>query len=137
MKRKSKLINSVKQLFKPDRVKELIKLEETSREDLFKIASSMGLKIHVDWASNYHKYKKSDALVLNIGDGIGTHWVATYNGQYFDPFGLAPDLGLEHLQWKPLQIQDIRTGWCGQYCLFWLKYALDDDLSGFYKFFVS
>jgi len=135
MRKKGKINNSI--LFKPDKFKDLLKLEETSRDDLLKLASTMGLNIKVDWASNYKKYSKSDALIINIGDGVGTHWTATYNGKYFDPFGLPPDLGLEHLEWTPIQIQDIKSGYCGQYCLFWLKHALADDLSGFYKRFAA
>jgi len=130
---KGKLINS--KLFKPESYKDLLRLEETSRDDLLKLANQIGINIKVDWASNYKKYSKSDALILNIGDGIGTHWIATYDGKTFDPFGLPPDLGLEHLQWTPIQIQDIKTGYCGQYCLFWLSYALADDISGFYTRF--
>jgi len=136
-RRRGKLNKSLAHLFKPEKIRDLIKLEETSRDDLLKIAKNLKIDgIEIDWAENYHKYSPSIPLILNIGDnGIGTHWVACYNDRYFDPFGLAPDLGLEHLQWTPITIQDMRKGWCGQYALLWLYYAIHDKLDQFYSMF--
>lgn len=66
-------------------------------------------------------------------DQQGTHWVAFWveNGKsvYFNSFGLAPPAEVQLFLWKyrPIlynssQIQNIQSGWCGVYCLAFLKY---------------
>lgn len=66
-------------------------------------------------------------------DLTGSHWTAFYieNGKavYFNSFGIAPPVEVQLYLWryKPLtyntmQIQNIRSGWCGIYVLAFLKY---------------
>lgn len=66
-------------------------------------------------------------------DQTGTHWVAFWieNGKsiYFNSFGIAPPADIQLFLWKlrPIvynstQIQNIKSGWCGIYCLAFIKY---------------
>lgn len=109
--------------------------QESSRSDLENLLESLGIKANVMWAKDYPGRGKA---ILNIGDGIGTHWVATDGKHYFDPFGLAPDSdipGYEDFEWIPIQIQSMKTGYCGQYCVLWLWYLAEHNLDEFYNLF--
>ena len=66
-------------------------------------------------------------------DQTGSHWVAFYieNGKsvYFNSFGLAPPADIQLFLWKlkpivynHVQIQNMQSGWCGIYCLAFLRY---------------
>lgn len=127
-------------LFKTEDPLELIRLQETSADDLLKISRSIGIdNLSVDWGSNYKPgVHDSIPCIWNIGDfGIGTHWVASYNRKYFDPFGLPPDVQFVELEWLPIQVQDPSKGFCGTYCLLWLWYTIRDDTESFFKQFLD
>lgn len=67
-------------------------------------------------------------------DGNGTHWVAVYNPRnyndslYFDSFGIDPPVAIIEFMQKyspnmiasDKEIQNINSGFCGQYCLYFL-----------------
>lgn len=126
-----------KSIFKEFNIKKILNQEMTTKSDLEFMADKMGLgNIKISWL------KDADELdtgmnIINLGNPSisGTHWVATYNGKYFDSFGLVPPEKLSRLEWTPLQIQDVRAGFCGNYCLLWLYYAKIGELDQFYNLF--
>lgn len=126
-------------VFNPLEVKNVMQIlhkQESSRSDLENLLESLGIEANVMWAKDYPGHGKA---ILNIGDMIGTHWVATDGEHYFDPFGLAPDSdipGYEKLEWVPIQIQSMKTGYCGQYCVLWLWYLSHKNFEEFYKLFL-
>lgn len=135
--------SKIKYLERPTQIKDLIRLGTTSDHDLKKIAEAIGINnLRVDWASNapslQDSIKNKQPAIWNIADNkIGTHWVASYGDQYFDPVGLAPDVQFTHYQWSPIQVQSYDSKYCGQYCLFWLWHAIRDDIPGFYNDFTA
>lgn len=79
----------------------------------------------------------SGGYIINMQDSIdgnGTHWISVYfpknkkNSLYFDSFGLAPPIAIIKfmLKYSPNiitsdeEIQNINSGFCGQYCLYFL-----------------
>lgn len=64
----------------------------------------------------------------------GSHWVAMWVDDknyacYFDPFGIPPPVEIQHILNKFIpydvnrtEIQSIRTGICGYYCIYFLWY---------------
>lgn len=88
---------------------------------------------------------RSGGYIINLDDEAtrrgGTHWVALWIPKkinqpliYFDSFGFQPPDSIVNMikrrggPWKnnriiynDLQIQDARDGYCGSYCLFFLK----------------
>ena len=134
-----KKINKIKNLYKPTDINKLLRLGETSAEDLLKIGKAVGIdNIQVMWANDYD-INSDKPSILNIGDsGIGSHWVAVYKGNYMDSFGLPPDSdirGYKQLKYNKTQIQSISTGGCGSYSVLYLLYAINNDLDGFYAIF--
>ena len=134
--RSNRRLKSLKYLERPTRVSDLIRLGTTSDIDLRKIAKSLGIpNLRVDWGSAAPKNFEDIPSIFNIGDGVGTHWIATYGNNYFDPVGLPPDIQFLNYQWSPIQVQALESKFCGQYCLLWLYYAIRDDIPGFYAEF--
>jgi hypothetical protein len=78
------------------------------------------------------------AYIINLQDNEttagqinpGTHWTGLWisgrMGLYFDPFGIAPPSEVQlfadtlDLYYNEQQVQNIRSGWCGYYVLFFL-----------------
>lgn len=73
--------------------------------------------------------------IINLDDstGQGTHWIALWLADsvalYFDSFGMPPHVavmnfirkyGLKRFIYIKKQIQDIRSGYCGQYSIIFL-----------------
>ena len=87
-----KKINKLKNLYKTNDISKLLRLGETTAEDLQKIGKAAGLeKLQVMWANDYD-INSPNPTILNIGDnGVGSHWIACYRGNYFDSFGMPPD----------------------------------------------
>ena len=118
-------------------VNKIIKQPMTTRSELEYLAQKLNIpNVKVCWL------KDCDALpnvnyIINLGNPHigGSHWCATSQGYYFDPFGIDPPPQLENLQWTPLQIQSIRTGYCGNYCMLWLYYAIRNEQDQFYSAF--
>lgn len=75
-----------------------------------------------------------DDLCATTGEDLpGTHWVAFYiegkHAVYFDSFGFAPALQVQNFlkpfipyEYNTQLIQNIRSGVCGKYVLFFLVY---------------
>lgn len=129
---KKKLINLSKRYF----VSQIIKKPMTTRSDLEFLANKLNLDVKINWLKDVNPNSK-EAQIINLGNNLigGTHWVAIYNGMYFDPFGLVPPEKLDHLEWIPLQIQNQNYGGCGNYCILWLYYAKIGEIDKFYDIF--
>ena len=129
---KKKLINLSKRYF----VSQIIKKPMTTRSDLEFLANKLNLDVKINWLRDVNPNDK-EAQIINLGNPTisGSHWVGTYNGMYFDPFGLVPPEKLDHLEWIPLQIQNQNFGWCGNYVCLWLYYAKEGELDQFYNLF--
>lgn len=116
-------------------ISKIIRNPVSSKADLEKLANKLGLSIKIDWLDNY---RDGDIGIYNIdADHIGgSHWIAIYKEQYFDPLGLpiARD-NLNYLQYTPLPIQNNRFGGCGLYSLLFIYYANKDDIDGFFNLF--
>lgn len=127
---------AVKKLFRKINISSVINAGETSRGDLEALAKKLNIPVAINWLKDYDKNNKGPQI-LNMGNPTigGTHWVATYNGKYFDPFGVVPPSQLQDLEWIPLQIQSIRSGHCGTYAMLWLYYMMRGEEDQFYNLF--
>ncbi len=129
--------NYASKLVRGYNVRDIVRKEMTTRSDLEFLAKKMGIDgLRVTWLKDADPTFKGPQII-NMGSTLigGTHWVATYNGQYFDSFGLVPPPKLSHLSWVPLHIQDIKKGYCGNYAMLWLWYAIHDEIDQFYNLF--
>lgn len=117
-------------------VSQIIKKPMTTKSDLEFLAKKLNLNVKINWLKDVDTNDKS-AQIINLGNPTigGSHWVATYNGMYFDPFGIVPPEKLDHLEWIPLQIQNQNFGGCGSYCILWLYYAKIGEIDKFYDIF--
>jgi hypothetical protein len=72
------------------------------------------------------------SCVINIqdfNDGSGTHWVAVYNNNYFDSFGLPPsdvikkymNKKFKKIYYSSNQLQPVGTSACGYYCIMFIR----------------
>jgi hypothetical protein len=119
---------------KRSQILNLLKQSMTTKGDLELLANKLNLDVKIVWLKDADpKYK--GAQIINLGNPIigGTHYVCSYNGMYFDPFGMVSPEKLDHLQWVPLQIQNMNYGHCGQYCVLWLYYAKMNEIDKFYN----
>lgn len=123
-------------LFKTFSVSSILKKPMTTRSDLEFLANKLDLDVKINWLKDVDVNDKG-AQIINLGNPVisGSHWVAVYDGKYFDSFGLIPPEKLDHLEWIPLQKQNQNYGHCGQYSVLWLYYAKMDELDKFYNLF--
>jgi len=90
----------------------------------------------------------SGAYIINLQDDFhadgqdlsGTHWTAFYiegnKAVYFDSFAFPPPIQVQNFL-KPfipydinnVQIQNIQTGYCGSYCISFLKFMIQQRKS--------
>lgn len=85
--------------------------------------------------------KSVGAYIVNLEDhdaGGGTHWccfvITDKSIVYFDPFGINAPSQLQHwfnkpYIWNSKQIQDVSRGYCGLYCVLFLKYIYNNKKS--------
>ena len=108
----------------------------TTRSDLEFLAKKLNLDVQINWLKDVDVSDKG-MQIINLGNPTisGTHWTCTYDGKYFDSFGLIPPEKLDHLEWIPLQKQNQNYGHCGQYSILWLYYAKEGELDKFYNLF--
>jgi hypothetical protein len=100
---------------------------------------------------------QAGAYIINLQDqteGQGSHWVAVQlekvspfseknESYYFDSFGVAPPCAVmdfcnrwqlmsmpssDDMHYSDLEIQDISRGFCGEYCILFLKYMTGEGL---------
>lgn len=131
---KKKLIKSLSKTYF---VSEILKKPMTTRSDLEFLLTKLGIEpFRVVWLKDADPNYR-EAQVINLGNPSigGSHWTCTYEGKYFDSFGLIPPEKLDHLEWIPLQKQNQNYGHCGQYVCLWLYYAKMDELDKFYNLF--
>ncbi len=126
----------LKNLYKKININSIITSGETSRLELELLAKKLDIPVEINWLKDYDENNKGPQI-LNMGNPklSGTHWVATYNGKYFDSFGLPPPPQLQNLEWIPFQIQSIRSAHCGQYAMLWLYYMMRGEEDQFYNMF--
>jgi len=125
---------------RPASISQIIRKSETSEDELHKLAKHFGINVRISWARDYDSSLERDphiGQIINMGSPSigGTHWCAAYMDKYFDPFGMPAAPNMTHLQWTPLQIQNINSGGCGCYCMLWIYYAMRDELDEFYSQF--
>lgn len=125
-----------KKLIKSYFVSEILKKPMTTRSDLEFLAKKLNLDVQINWLKDVDVSDKG-MQIINLGNPTisGTHWTCTYDGKYFDSFGLIPPEKLDHLEWIPLQKQNQNYGHCGQYVCLWLYYAKEGELDKFYNLF--
>lgn len=121
-------------------IKTILNKSMTTKEDLEKLIKLLNLPATVAWSIDFDA--KQPMQILNVGNGMlgGTHWVAVDNQRkrYFDSFGQVPlSMIPKDYEWFPLDIQDIRYGHCGQYCVLFLEYSKDNNIDRFYQLFRS
>ncbi len=108
----------------------------TSSDDLYKDCRRFGILVNQIGFRNKLIKGENPNYIINLASAgqEGTHWVALYlgdNAYYFDSFGQVPPLevldlidqcGYPEYFINAKQIQDIRSGFCGEYCVLFLKY---------------
>lgn len=107
--------------------------------DLLDYAQKMGLKLIGVYSKDELKKKKKDGAyiinMMNSDAGNGSHWTCFYivNGTsyYFDSFGIIPPVEVIRFCGKPIiynekEIQNLKSGNCGWFCLVVLKYIQDN-----------
>ena len=127
-----------KSIYKKINLRTIIKSGETSRSDLEALCNKLfpNVKYKIVWLKDYDESFKGPQII-NMGSPVigGTHWIASYNNKYFDSFGISPPPKLSGLEWIPFQIQNIRSGHCGQYVVLWLYYMIIGEEDRFYNQF--
>lgn len=106
----------------------------------------------------YNMQPKKGGYIINMensDDGAGTHWVAIWFDKnqsiplYFDSFGIDPPMAMIEFMKKwhnkcifsTKEIQNINSGFCGQYCLYFLhqmhknKGKVEEKYRNFVDFF--
>lgn len=133
----SKKINIPKGIYEGGKsISQIIRSSITSKEDLEKLASRLGLpNVVIDWIDNYNPQNKLNIMNIDADHIGGSHWIAIYdNDYYFDPLGLPiARPALDYLQYTTLPIQDWRHGGCGLYSMLFLYYANMDEIDQFYS----
>ena len=77
------------------------------------------------------KMKHNECGIINFDpiDQPGSHWVAYYNNEYFDSFGLPPPQEIENylktsgkdIYYNSSQLQKANSVLCGDYCIHFIK----------------
>lgn len=110
----------------------------TSDEDLYSLAEKYRILLNNIVSRDELTKMPYDNYIINLASSQnpGTHWVALYLPKnrtpvYFDSFGMVPPLevinliknsGHKNYLVNEKQIQDIRSGYCGEYCLMFLRF---------------
>lgn len=125
-----------KKLIKSFSISHILKQSMTTKSDLEFLADKLNLDVKISWLKDADPNYKG-MQIINLGSPLigGTHWVASYNNMYFDPFGLYPPEKFLNHEWIPLQIQNFNFGQCGSYCMLWLYYAKIGEIDKFYNLF--
>ena len=111
----------------------------TTNEQLIRLAKRFGIPLNAVISKNhlYDMTPMKGGYIVNMEDsdeGSGSHWVAIWFDSlnkiplYFDSFGIDPPIAIIDFMKKvndkcifsSKEIQNINSGFCGQYCLFFL-----------------
>lgn len=99
---------------------------------LKKKAKKYGISVAVISKDEFpDQFGNHNNFIINLADRDkpGTHWVALHctksNKYYFDSFGMPAPYDVERVvgpyEYQNAQIQSLESGWCGYYCLMFLK----------------
>ena len=117
----------------------LIHQSSNTADELLKLANRLNIKVdQIDFKQYFNP--NVDYCILNMGTPEigGTHWLAVSNKDkmYFDPLALPrPKVIPRDYEYIMIDVQDIRFGHCGSYCLLWLWYLQNDTITNFFKLF--
>lgn len=117
----------------------LLNKSMTTKSDLERLLKLENIPAVIDWAYNFDASKPY--MILNMGHPLlmgGTHWVCVDNikKRYFDPLGTSPPEYIpKSYEYSNVQIQDFNFGRCGQYCVLFLRYSIDNEIDRFYNLF--
>ena len=111
----------------------------TTNEQLINLAKKFRIPLNAVVSKNhlYDMTPKIGGYIINMEDsdqGNGSHWVAMWFDNineiplYFDSFGIDPPMAMIDFMKKwndkcifsTKEIQNINSGFCGQYCLYFL-----------------
>lgn len=111
----------------------------TTNEELINLAKKFNIPLNAVVSKDhlYDMFPQKGGYIVNMEDsdaGNGTHWVCIwFNGPgdiplYFDSFGIDPPMAVIDFMKKwhnkcifsTKEIQNINSGFCGQYCLYFL-----------------
>lgn len=111
----------------------------TTNIQLEKWASKLRIPLNGVYSKDllYDHIPRPGAYIINMADsdeGVGTHWIAIFLANpriaiYFDSFGIVPPnsvidfarrFGAHNIIMSDKQIQNINSGYCGQYSLLFL-----------------
>ena len=120
-------------------VSSILKKPMTTRSDLEFLLNKLEIEpFRVVWLKDADPNYR-EAQVINLGNKTigGSHWVCTYDGKYFDSFGMVVPQKFEDAgyEWVGLPIQDMRYGYCGSYVCLFLYYAKMNEIDKFYNLF--
>lgn len=121
------------------KINKILNNGSSSPDDLMSIANA--LKIKLNFIGSMYvlpklKIGKYIALITPNSSINAGHWVCIKVEKdkvfYFDSFGIPPPTSISKKTNLPIyyndrQIQDIDTNFCGQYCLYFLKYGIIDN----------
>lgn len=113
----------------------------TSDDQLEKITKELNIPLNGIYIINDlpKKYIKG-SYIYNLNGQ--THWVASFNNEYFDSIGEEPPIEVIKFakikSFNKKQIQPVNENWCGIYCIcyLWFRnngYSLNDFLNNFDK----
>lgn len=111
----------------------------TTNEQLIRLAKKFGIPLNAVVSKDhlYDMFPQKGGYIINMEDsdaGNGSHWVSIwFDGPgsqplYFDSFGIDPPIAVIDFMKKwndkcifsTKEIQNINSGFCGQYCLYFL-----------------
>ena len=131
--------------------------------DLIRLAKKYNIPL-VDVVNKdllFYLPKKDGGYIINLDDTVnskgqrnsGSHWVAFFiwNGKavFYDSFGIVPDYTIQNFlkgyapfEYNTREIQNINSGICGDFCLFFLyfmsrKVKYNDKINIIFKEFLE
>ena len=121
----------------------------TTNAWLLETGAKLGLPLHAVVLKSEMPYMLDGAYIINLSSdsNAGSHWVALFieknNVGYFDSFGFdAPAEVVKfikkrtnHYLWSKKHIQNINSGFCGQYCLYFISFMARNHRMPFAKRF--
>lgn len=120
-------------------INNMLNKSATSASDLYKLLHS--LNIHdcfVGLINEFDERKPYQILLIKRSIISMGHWVAVDNRNkiYFDSFGMPPPINIpKSYSYSNLDIQNIRSGHCGQFAVLFIYFAKRNQIPEFYNIF--